>query len=902
MEYSSARPAAPFHSHVSALRSLQHRMQLRAETAAGHHQQQTAFSSPLPSSAFTALPHPQDGGHSGRCTSRSSPSLSTAVPSSPQHRPDNAAPLSNDSRSSPSSVKNEESREAGDVAGWSAQLHAAVMRVAHMAEVDITAGQYSIARGVTRRTGMAQLPEDVRSAAEAAGEPMLEQQHGLRGNSGATCDRDHHHRCPCTCCCRERKEHRRRHSSRHERRGTGEEAAAASSVATSAGSKPVGNAGGNIFPSAIALLASGITPPSLSPYRDQEVLERIMARYRTSTPPTPPPAAAIANSAPVSQPPLHIYVHCDNGTVQTGGAAGSNTPAMPAAPTNGGPAASSPPSAPPSALPSALPPAPPAPPAVLVPPSPPMPTLPPSVVVPPPPPGVVVPPPLPPPAHTPTPTATAVEEKKSDEPVSTSTPTPSPSAAIPLPPPPVVSVPPSPPPLPAVSVPLPPPGVSVPSPPPPTTAKTSANVAPAVAAAPPAKESEVDAEKQMLLRQADKYVWQLEQEVKHRAFHHNAMLQQLAEKDARSAALRRDRDTLLAQNSELQGLLEFARGRPMHGHRPPASSSSSTSSASSPSSSPKLTDKKPLTTSGQANAASPPPPLPPPASAASANTVPCLPPAVASVYTALQGASSSPPPPPASAPPVVAPAPTAAPTVTQPPLPSNSTTVAATTTMDAGSAGATQDVLRHVLLEREAALRQQRTAAASSAIGSAVLSSPSLVQSPSSALQGSSTDARYREEVQRYLDNLIREGEEEAAACRRAASADSAAAASAAPAFAHTYANSPPPASTSAVGLDVTGSAISPQAYPQLSPEQQAVKQQRQLAVQQLRAAIAVERDRFAEGTRRWNAHVQRQEAQQQLHERHRLEQLRAEAAADEAQVFAETARWRSFLQTRQPP
>lgn len=385
----------------------------------------------------------------------------------------------------------------------------------------------------------------------------------------------------------------------------------------------------------------------------------------------------------------------------------------------------------------------------------------------------------------------------------------------------------------------------------------------------------------MLLDQADKYVWQLEQEVQHRAFHHNVMLQQLAEEEARSAALRRDRDTLLAQNSGLQGLLEYTRGGgggTVSGQRQPLSAPSSSSASST--SSPPL-EKREET-----------PPAP-----SAAPVGPRLPPAVASVYTSLQSAATPPPPlPPSASPPAAAAA--AAASSSPPSLPhaapsTPQTTMTSATAAQSGNGttiSATEEVLRHVLLEREAALQGQRGHAADPTRASAATSS--LVQSPSSPTPHAAVSGSYNDDLRRYLDRLIQEGEAEAVACRQAASVDSA---SASPVSVPSYAS--PPAQS---GSALPGNFTYPRQHPQPSAEQLAFERQRESEVQQLRAAIASERDRFTANTRRWNAHVKQQQEQQQasvqqLRERQRLEQLRAEAAAEEARLRAETARWRSY-------
>ncbi|KPA85745.1 hypothetical protein ABB37_00107 [Leptomonas pyrrhocoris] len=845
MEYSGTRPTAPFHSNVNALRSLQHRMQLRAEAAA-RHRYPSPQQHPSPFQAFTSTPPSQPQNpcccDDRYCCCREAsrglpPTRRDAKPgasATAQSSKASNSSFSNGQRSSPHPDNESKPDTSSNVGGWPPQVLAAVLRVAHMAEVDITAGQYSIPRGTTRRTGTAQLPEVAVWHADAANGGAFENPSsanhrrccclGDGGGGGGHCGL--HSR--CTCGCRERGEHRRHRSSRRERKEKTE------AVEKPDSSKTAGTTATTIYPSAIALLASGTTPPSLSPYRDQEVLDRIMARYHA--PPTPPSPAAEA-----VQPPLHIHVHCGNGAVQPDSAA-------PAAAADGAGTAGDAASATP-----APPPPPPPPPGVVIPPPPPGVSVP----VPPPPPDVSVPPPPPPPA------------------------------VVPLPPPPP----------PAASVPPPPPGATVPSP---TTTTTTTTTTTAAGAA---REGKADKEKRMLLDQADKYVWQLEQEVQHRAFHHNAMLQQLAEEEERSAALRRDRDALLAQNNAFQGTLEYARGNPFSARRLRASSSSSSTSSSS--SSTPAERKAPSSAAVESS--------PPPTATATASCAPRLPPAVASVYTSLQPAASSPPPPcqPSEAPAAAAvppplPSPTASPPTTQaaantipalPCLPPPPSTLLSSAAAMGNTPSATQDVLRHILLEREAAL-QQRAAPVDNAQGSAVFSS--LVQSPNSVPQRSRVDAGHDDELKRYLDRLIQEGEAEAAACRRAATVDSMSAPSAP---AHPFTD--PPMRSGSYGREGPANnrePFYPQPYQQPSLEQQALEQQRRREVQQLRAAIATERDRFDEGTRRWNAHVRHQEAQQQasahqLRERQRLDQLRAEAAAEEVRVRADTVRWRSYTQ-----
>jgi hypothetical protein len=895
MNYSGKHPAVSFHSNVSALRSLQHRMQLRSEAVSAIHrppQQPSSFisySSPLSPLAPEAQSH-------RRCTRDDVPPSQRPpqeIALTPSAQGDRRGP-SNQGQASPAA-------SADGVGGWTAQIHAAVLRVAHMAEVDITAGEYSIARGTTRRTGAAHLPEYVWSA-DIGGAFAPDYPPALNSES-----RSHHHRhhdhC-CSCACAEHKEHKRHHSSRHAQKSKENAKVEAEMLAKKPGKSAA--AAPAILPSAIAVLTSGATPPSLSPYRNQEVLERIMAKYHTPSPPPPPEPSP-------APPPFHIYVHCDGASLQ-GGVSDSSAPgaggAVAAPVSSTSPAPSTAPPPPPTLLPPSVSVPPPPPPGVVVPPPPAVsvPPPPPAVSVPPPPPSVVVPPPAasappPPPAvSVPAPPPPEAGQSNTTDSPALDTPAPPPSlptAAIPLPPPPIASVPPPPLSVPAPPSPLPTPppsGVSVSSP-------AIATPAPAAPTSPtPAKDTEVDKEKRMLLEQADKYVWQLEQEVQHRAFHHNVMLQQLAEEEARSAALRRDRDTLLAQNGGLQGLLERVRRKPFRASLAgiPALSSSSSSSRSSSTSTVKSTEER----STRPNAPAAVPPLPsPPTETTAAAPARRLPPAVASVYTSLQSAASTPPvrlaspsplPPSATLQPSSA---AAAPSVLPPPPPATAATADNTR-------NPTQDVLRHVLLEREAAWRQQ-AGVTDHAIDYPTLPA-SLVQSPSPASpRGIEGDTEHNDELRRQLDRLIQEGEAEAAACWRAAGVD--AGASASPASAYTS----HPAQLAAHGaghrfLFSREVPVYQEQHRHAAQEQQAaVERQRQQDVLQLRSAIAAERERFSDGTRRWNAHVQRVEAQQQqqlaaaqqMSEGQRLKLLRAGTAAEEARVCAETARWRSLLQ-----
>ncbi|TPP54050.1 hypothetical protein CGC20_16310 [Leishmania donovani] len=415
------------------------------------------------------------------------------------------------------------------------------------------------------------------------------------------------------------------------------------------------------LPSAVSLLATASNAsPVASPFRDQEVLERIMAKYRT--PPTPP-------AEPAQQQPLHIFLHC--GCEKTGAApditalAGTYASAatlVAPGPTAKTATASTPASSPPSA--ASVPPPPPAasvpppPPAVSVPPPPPpaasVPPPPPAASVPPPPPAVSVPPPPPPAASVPPP------------PPAVSVPPPPPSAASVPPPPPAASVPPPPPP-PAAFVPPPPRSASALKTPPAIAGAPSRSRSPTAPA-----HSAIDKERQMLLEKADKYVWQLEQEVQHRALHYNVVLQQLAEEEARSAALRHDRDALLELNGGLQASLNYTG-------------------------------------------------------------------AVESVYASLQIPADA----------GAAAAPSAAPSTSATYVPASTATAAT----GEGRASATQEVLRHVLLEREAALQSSPRPS----MAKAVMGTPNSVP-----YHG------YSDELRRYVDRLYQEAEAGAAHVRQA--------------------------------------------------------------------------------------------------------------------------------------
>ncbi|CAM45147.2 conserved hypothetical protein [Leishmania braziliensis MHOM/BR/75/M2904] len=779
-----------FHANVIALRSLQHRMQLRAEAA-----------------------QPSHAGPSFHSHSASGPSAS-----SPQHRhcqrcATPPAPLS----SSPRKLTTTQTTPAipgVPFSAWSPQLHAAVLRVADLGEVDITAGACCTALGMVRRTATAQLPEMchlVHVASDGEGTPAA-------GRSPGACGACMCRRCDCLnrpYASREEQQHRNhsRHHSRHRKRHASSSSRrhrndSAVPGPSSPGPPKPSTATTARLPSAIPLLAMPAnTSPVASPFRDQDVLERIMAKYRT--PPTP-----LAESAQQQQQPLHIFVHC--GCDQMGAPAPATAP---------GPAkytatVASPPSTPPPAAS-----VPPPPPAASLPPPPPaasVPPPPPAASLPPPPPAASVPPP-PPAASLPPP------------PPAASVPPPPPAASVP-PPPPAASVPPPPP---AASVPPPPPAASLPPPPPagagplvrspllvvapPPSASVPAT--PPVAAGPPLTSgsttaptnSSIDKERQMLLEKADKYVWQLEQEVQHRSLHYNVVLQQLAEEEARSTALRHDRDALLALNSGLQASLGYTRGsrdsRQQHqnGSFTPSSSTSSreTTPTASPQGASESTMNKPPPSQQQQPARR-------------------LPPAVESVYASLQTPAD------ASVAPVPLPAP--------PPLATSAPAPTATAAAE-GRTSATQEVLRHVLLEREAALQSSpRPTTMTAATGTT----------------GSMPHLGYSDGLRRYVDFLYQEAEAGAAHVRRASlplaapAAPAAAASSLAPSPPLTAYQLPQYYHTSPAGV---GTVLS------LANQAQVQQQrQRQLELEQLRLEVAVEGERMKTDMQRWRAYLQQQQ------------------------------------------
>ncbi|CAG9573973.1 conserved hypothetical protein [Leishmania major strain Friedlin] len=737
-----------FHANVTALRSLQHRMQLRAEAAQVLH------------------------------TDPSSPSLgksgSSASPAQHRHCQCGAArPAALSSSPKPTVTQTTPAGPGAPFSHWSPQLHAAVLRVADLGEVDITAGACCTARGTTRRTATAQLPEMSHLGSVVGNGEGVPAAGSSSGGCGA---------CTCRGCgcldgpnasrdeqqCRNHRRHRSSHRKRHGRSSSRRrrDGSAGSCPPSSPGPSKSPTATTARLPSAVSLLATASNAsPVASPFRDQEVLERIMAKYRT--PPTPPTESA-------QQQPLHIFLHCE--CEKTGAAPGvtalTGTSASAAAAVAPGLAAKTATASTPASPPPPAASAPPPPPAASVPPPPP------AASVPPPPPAVSVPPP----------------------PRAMSIPLPPPAASIP-------------PPLPAVSVPPPPPAASVPPPlpavsvPPPPRSASALKTPPAIAGArsrsrsPTAPtHSAIDKERQMLLEKADKYVWQLEQEVQHRALHYNVVLQQLAEEEARSAALRHDRDALLALNGGLQASLDYTRGssnsrrRYRHGHSTSSSSTSTCEATAMPSPQGVIeSNKKSL----------------PPSQQQQQQSVRRLPPAVESVYASLQTPADG----------AAAAAPSAAPSTSTTSVPAPTATAAAE-----GRASATQEVLRHVLLEREAALQ----------------SSPR--PRPATVVVGTTNSVPhhgYSDELRRYVDRLYQEAEAGAAHVRQAIL---------------------PTVIPTGAAAAVSSLAPSPQL-----PAYQLQQRQRQSELEQLRAEVAVEGERMRADTQRWRAYLQQQQQQQRL-------------------------------------
>ncbi|CAC9488189.1 conserved hypothetical protein [Leishmania infantum JPCM5] len=766
-----------FHANVTALRSLQHRMQLRAEAAQVLHTDPS--SSSLGKSSLPASPaqhrHCQCGA-ARPAPFPSSPSKPTAAQTAPAS-PD--APFSL----------------------WSPQLHAAVLRVADLGEVDITAGAYCTARGTTRRTATAQLPEMSHLGSVVGNGEGVPAAGSSPGGCGA---------CTCRGCgcldepnasreeqqCRNHRRHRSSHRKRHGR-SSGRKRCddSVGSCPPSPGPSKSAAATTARLPSAVSLLATASNAsPVASPFRDQEVLERIMAKYRT--PPTPP-------AEPAQQQPLHIFLHC--GCEKTGAApditALAGTYASAATLVAPGPTAktatvSTPASSPPSA--ASVPPPPPAasvpppPPAVSVPPPPP-----PAASVPPPPPAVSVPPPPAVSVPPPPPSAASVPPP----PPAASVPPPPPAVSVP--PPPAVSVPPPPPS--AASVPPPPPAASVPPPP---RSASALKTPPAIAGAPSRSRSPtapthsaIDKERQMLLEKADKYVWQLEQEVQHRALHYNVVLQQLAEEEARSAALRHDRDALLELNGGLQASLNYTGGssnsrrRHRHGHSTSSSSTSTCEATARP--------------SPQGASESNKKGLPPPQQQQQQQPARRLPPAVESVYASLQIPADA----------GAAAAPSAAPSTSATYVPASTATAAT----GEGRASATQEVLRHVLLEREAALQSSPRPS----MAKAVMGTPNSVP-----YHG------YSDELRRYVDRLYQEAEAGAAHVRQASLP-----------------------SVIPTGAAAAASSLAPSLE---LPAYQLQQRQRQSELEQLRAEVAVEGERMRADAQRWRAYL-RQQQQQRL-------------------------------------
>ncbi|KAG5479640.1 hypothetical protein CUR178_03402 [Leishmania enriettii] len=811
----SSQQQSHFHANVMTLRSLQHRMQLRAEAAQALHPGPSFLSHSASSPSSSSVRHCQ-------C-------LRCAAPPA-------ASPTSS---SKPTATQTAVESRVVPFSAWSPQLHAAVLRVADMSEVDITAGAYRTALGTTRRTATAQLPE-MSHLGDVVGDRGVSAAAAPPGDCGAcTCrgcecldgpatsgeDRRHSsHRRHCSS-------HRRRQGSRSGRRH--HDGMAGSRPSSSpAPSKPPADAAAAAphLPSATTLLGlAANTPTVTSLYRNQEVLERIMAKYRT---PSTPPAE------PAQQQPLHIFVHCGcsqaeqapDATASTGAPASTTKPAASGSTANTAAAA-----APASTLPlTGL--VPPPPPGTVIPPPPPAASVPP-----PPPPAASIPPPPPPAASVPPPPPPAASIPPPPPPTASVPPPPPPAAFIPPPPPPAASVPPPPPPsgsLSIASTPTPAGASPLLRPPPPSTpvpVVPPAAVGAPLASGPPTAPTDPagDKERQMLLEKADKYVWQLEQEVQHRALHYNVMLQQLAEEEARSAALRHDRDALLALNGGLQASLDYARGssssRRQHQHRRSISSSSTSPSEATVAAS----------HHGESENCTTEPPSPQPQQ----QPVRRLPPAIERVYASLQTpanvgapATSLPPAPPPTSP--------TASSAVPPPSPPSAPAPAPAAAAE-GRASATQEVLRHILLEREVALQ----------------SSPQ----PSTTTVGTGMTNRtphpaYSDELRRYVDRLYQEAEAGAAHVRRASLPT---APSAAAAAASSIEPSPPPAAYQLPPYYHTVAAGAGAVVPVANNAHLWQQLQRQSELEQLRAEVALEGERMKADTQRWRAYLQQQQHQQ---------------------------------------
>lgn len=305
----------------------------------------------------------------------------------------------------------------------------------------------------------------------------------------------------------------------------------------------------------------------------------------------------------------------------------------------------------------------------------------------------------------------------------------------------------------------------------------------------------------MLLEKADKYVWQLEQEVQHRALHYNVVLQQLAEEEARSAALRHDRDALLELNGGLQASLNYTGGssnsrrRHRHGHSTSSSSTSTCEATARP--------------SPQGASESNKKGLPPPQQQQQQQPARRLPPAVESVYASLQIPADA----------GAAAAPSAAPSTSATYVPASTATAAT----GEGRASATQEVLRHVLLEREAALQSSPRPS----MAKAVMGTPNSVP-----YHG------YSDELRRYVDRLYQEAEAGAAHVRQASLP-----------------------SVIPTGAAAAASSLAPSLE---LPAYQLQQRQRQSELEQLRAEVAVEGERMRADAQRWRAYL-RQQQQQRL-------------------------------------
>nr|CCM15642.1 hypothetical protein, conserved [Leishmania guyanensis] len=205
-----------------------------------------------------------------------------------------------------------------------------------------------------------------------------------------------------------------------------------------------------------------------------------------------------------------------------------------------------------------------------------------------------------------------------------------------------------------------------------------------------------------------------------------------------------------------------------------------------------------------------------------------LPPAVESVYASLQTPAD------ASVAPVLLPAP--------PPLATSAPAPTANAAAE-GRTSATQEVLQHVLLEREAALQSSPRPTSMTAATSTTGSMPHL---------------GYSDGLRRYVDFLYQEAEAGAAHVRRASlplaapAAPAAAASSLAPSPPLTAYQLPQYYHTSPAGV---GTVLS------LANQAQVQQQrQRQLELEQLRLEVAVEGERMKTDMQRWRAYLQQQQ------------------------------------------